>query len=578
MIMPKPEKTLASLFVLCLVACSPHYSQRNPADMIITDAAIYTGNPAASWAEAVAIKKGRLIYVGSRAGVTRYVGDDTKTLHLDGRMVMPGIVDAHLHPIWGMLAELYQCQFAFSATPNEVQQTVAQCVEQFSDQQWIQGGQWDSGFFDRFVLESPKQFLDAVSKDKAVYLKDDSGHNAWVNSKALELAGIDRDIPDPPGGVIVRDRNGEPNGVLLETGAKLFHDVLPKNTDDEIDAAANAFAGYAHRYGITGIKPAAIRERHIAALQRVDLAGMLNLHVATAIRTQEGLRHTPLDYDDLERIRDRYRSENVDTRFIKIFLDGVPTTARTAGMLSPYTPEAPDGPTTDGGPLLVSRDALVNDITELDKRGFTVKIHTAGDRSVRVALDAIEAARNRNSNKTLRHELAHAGYISNDDMPRFAALNAVPDFSPVLWHPSPIIDNVIVAVGKPRGEYYWPVKSLLKTGANVLVGSDWPSAVPDANPWVGIEAFVTRREPRKNGDKALWENESISLEQAIAIYTVHGARAIRQENEIGTLEIGKLADLIVLNQNLFEIPIESVSDTQVLKTFFAGKLVYDANQ
>ncbi len=568
-----------STFWLCYFFLSGCLSQpATPvADLIVLDGRIFTGTNQ-EWAQAMAIKEGRIVFVGDNVGAKRYQGPDSTVLNLENHMAMPGIIDAHIHPIWGMLAELFQCRFAFSATPKEVQQTVATCVSAQSDRTWIQGGQWDSGFFETFDLASPRSHLDQVSGDKAVYLGDDSGHNAWVNSKALEIAGITKDTKDPPGGVIVRDSDGEPNGVLLETAANLFNDILPKNSARQIDQAAIAFADYAHGYGITGIKPAAIRERHIAGLQRVDLKGELNLHVATAIRTQEGTRTKPLDYEHLERIRDQYQSPNVHTAFIKLFLDGVPTTARTAGMLAHYTPEKPGGETTDGGDLLIGTNALTTDLMELDRRGFTVKIHTAGDRSVRVALDAIEQTRQKNGNQDRRHELAHAGYVSDSDMPRFQALNAVPDFSPILWHPSPIIQNVLMAVGEKRGRQYWPVKSLLETGAYVLAGSDWPSAVPDANPWVGIEAFVTRKNPRNNGDQALWSEQKITLDQALDIYTQHGAHALRLGDQTGSLAVGKLADFIVLNQNLFEVSPETISETLVLKTFFKGNLVYDREQ
>jgi predicted amidohydrolase YtcJ len=193
---------------------------------------------------------------------------------------------------------------------------------------------------------------------------------------------------------------------------------------------------------------------------------------------------------------------------------------------------------------------------------------------VRVALDAIEQARNANGDFDKRHELSHAGYVHADDLPRFAELNAVADFSPVIWHPSPIIDAVISAVGE-RGKQYWPVRDLLDAGAPVLAGSDWPSAVPDANPWVGIEAFVTRADPRGDAPETLWPEQAITLEEAISIYTIYGARAMRLEDRIGSIEVGKLANLIVLERNVFEIPISDVGETVVDKTFFRGELVHD---
>ena len=202
-----------------------------------------------------------------------------------------------------------------------------------------------------------------------------------------------------------------------------------------------------------------------------------------------------------------------------------------------------------------------------------MKIHTAGDRSVRIGLDAIEATRGALGNMDKRHELAHAGYIDPMDLPRFSELNAVADLCPVIWHPSPIMDAVFAAVGEERGERYWPVRDLIDSGAPILAGSDWPSAVPDANPWTGIEAFVSRRHPRDLAEGALWPEQAITLEEAVEIYTLRGARAMQMADKIGSIEVGKLADLIVLDQNIFEVPIEKVADTRVLQTWFEGRLV-----
>jgi len=190
---------------------------------------------------------------------------------------------------------------------------------------------------------------------------------------------------------------------------------------------------------------------------------------------------------------------------------------------------------------------------------------------VRIALDAIEAARKANGNSGLRHELAHAGYIDPADLPRFAELNAVVDLSPIIWHPSPIINVIASAVGVERGTKYWPVRDILDTNAAVLGGSDWPSVAPDVNPWIGIEAFVTRQDPREQTPGVLWPEQAISLTEAIEIYTIHGARALRLEHRIGTLEVGKLADFIILDRNIFEIPIKDVGDTQRSRTLAIHK-------
>ncbi len=561
--------------LLCLAGCGANEQGAAPADLVLRGGIVHTVNAGQPRAEALAVAGKEIVFAGSNAGASRYIGPGTKVVELDGRLVMPGIVDAHVHPIGGALKNLYQCNFPFSADPQEIQATVARCVADQPDADWIVGGQWDSGFFERFDLPSPRAWVDEVSGNVAVYLVDDSGHNGWANSKALELAGVNAATPDPEGGSLGRETDGSPNGLLIETAQALVRDFITPYTDEQHLQAARYFSDYANAFGITAAKAAAIREPHIAGFYEADQLGELNVHIATSIRTPYGRRSEALDYGEIDRIRDRYASEHIDTSYVKIFLDGVPTPARTAAMLSPYVADEAHGSDFDGGPVHVGLETLTADLIELDRRGYTVKIHTAGDRSVRVALDAIEATRSELGNSDKRHELAHAGYIDAVDLPRFAELNAVADLCPVIWHPSPIIDAVIAAVGEERGERYWPVRDLIDAGAPLLAGSDWPSAVPDANPWTGIEAFVTRRHPRDLSDGALWPEQAISLEEAVEIYTLHGARAMQMDSRIGSLEPGKLADFIVLEQNIFEVPIEAVADTQIRQTYFEGRLVYE---
>jgi hypothetical protein len=536
---------------------------------------IYTVSADLPGAEAIVVTGKNIVFVGSDEDAEAYIGPQTEVVELEGRLVLPGLVDAHLHPLGGAIKELYQCNFPFSADPDEIKQTITRCVAERPDAEWITGGQWDSGFFERFEMASPKTFLDEVSGDAAIFLSDDSGHNGWANSRALELAGITAETPDPTGGTIQRETDGTPNGILLETAQGLAYAVIPKYSDEQFVEAARWFSDYANAFGITAAKAAAIEEDEMAGFVAADKSGALNIHMATSIRTPYGHRVEALDYDEIDRIRDTYASEHVHTGFVKIFLDGVPTPARTAAMLDPYLPDEAHGDDFMGGDLHVGLETLAADLVELDQRGYTVKMHAAGDRSVQVGLNAIEVARKSLGNSDKRHELAHAGYIHPDDISRFAELNAVADLCPILWHPSPIIDAVISAVGKERGELYWPTRDLLDANAPILAGSDWPSAVPDANPWPGVEAFVTRRDPRGDAEGALWPEQAITLEEAIEIYTIHGARAMKMEDRIGSIEAGKLADFIVLERNIFEIPIDEVADTQIRQTYFEGKLVYE---
>lgn len=542
------------------------------ADLVLTNGKIYTVNPEQPWAQAVAISDGKYRYIGDASGVDELVGDDTRVIDLGGKMAMPGINDAHVHPIQGSMKDLFECNFPFTATPDDIAAAISECVADRPDAVWIRGGQWGSDFFVDNDIPNPREWLDAVSGDKAIYLADDALHNAWFNSKALEILGVTADTPNPPGVEILHDpTTGEPSGVVLEVYGWLLTSLEDWPRADYLKGAAHAVS-VANSFGITGMKGASASNSQITGFIDLDKEGGMTVHYAGSLQTPYGHREQPLDVAELEARRDQLRSANVDTRFVKLFMDGVPTASRTAAMLAPYTAAEPGAELTDGA-LHISETVLTQDLIALDKAGFTVKIHTAGDRAVRVALNAIEAARKANGNSELRHELAHAGYISDEDLPRFAQLNAVADLSPYIWSPSPIIQSVVNAVGPPRGEQYWPVKSLIESGAPLLAGSDWPAAAANMSPWAAIEALVTRTDPVSDYPGSLWPEEAISLEQALDIFTRQSAMALRLGEQTGSIEIGKSADLIVLNQNLFDVPVTAVSDTQVERVLFEGQVV-----
>jgi predicted amidohydrolase YtcJ len=549
------------------------------ADRVLRNGRIYTIDPARPWADAVAIRDGKYIFVGESAGLGQYIGPDTEIFDLRGRMAMPGINDVYSHPWQGGTKILYGCNFAFSATPDEIAGIIADCVARDPAAQWITGGQWTSDFFKNNDfsdkgLGSPRKWLDRVSGDTAVYLEDDSAHHGWVNSRALELAGVTRDTPDPPGGVFMREADGTPNGVLLESAKTVVEEAIPEWTFEQDIAALTEAVARANALGITGINEARTPPRLSPAYAELDRRGLLSAHAITFLQTPRGKRETVMEVAPLVEISERHASEHVHTRFAKIFLDGVPTASRSAVMLEPYlTDEDFAEPTT--GMLMVPPDVLTGDIAALDKHGFTVKIHTAGDGAVRIALDAIEAVRQRNGRSGLRHQLAHAGYIHPDDVPRFAELNVTADLSPYLWYPRPIIDSIVGAVGE-RAYHYWPIKDLLASGADVCIGSDWPSAAASMDPWPALEAMVTRRHPGRDETETLWGEQAISLEQALEIFTLSGAKAYRLEQLTGSVEVGKSADLLVLNQDLFRVPASRISETRPALTLFEGKTVYSS--
>ncbi len=577
-------RLVATTFATLLTAGSGYAASRSlndkaalpAADTVITNARIYTLDPAQPWAQAAAVADGRFVFVGDTRGTAAYRGPHTRVIDLAGKMVMPGVNDVHSHPWQGGLKLLYHCSFAFTATPDEVAAQLRRCLAENPGAKWIEGGQWTSDFFRNNTIPSPRAWLDAISTDAAIVLHDDATHNAWVNSRALQLAGISRDTPDPEGGVIVRDAAGEPNGLLYESAQRLVAQIRPEWTVPQYRAAIAEGVREANRVGLAGIDEARVQAPMLEAYRQLDAAGELSLRVTANLQTPREYRDYPLQMADYTALRDEYRSTHVDTRYVKIFLDGVPTASRTALMLADYVTDA-EHPEATKGFLLVDADILKQDLIALDKAGFTVKMHAAGDGAVRVGLDAIAAARKANGPSGLRHQLGHAGFIDPADVPRFAALNATADLSPYIWYPSPIMDSIVGAVGE-RGRQYFPTRDLLDQGADLVMGSDWPSAAASLNPWGAIEALVTRRNPASDRPETLWPEQAITLEQALYIATLGGARGLGIEQVSGSVQVGKSADFIVLDRNLFELPVESISETVVEQTWFEGRTVYPAQR
>lgn len=541
------------------------------ADLLLLNAHAYTMDAENPWVEAIAIKDDKILAVGNTEQMQQYRQSNTIVIDLGGRTVIPGINDAHVHPVWGGIKEEFECSFAFSASPEQIAATVAECVASAPEAPWVIGGQWDSDLFRRFDIPSPKALLDKVAPNTAVILESDSGHDVWVNSKALALAGVNADSVSPAGGRVVREQNSrEPNGVLLENARELLGDTVPDWNEAQYQRGLQVAMQIANSYGITAFKSAAASQEVLQAMHSAASNDSATLQLAAAIDMREQLKQN-FDIQAIIETRDKYQVQGVDLRYVKFFLDGVPTSSRTAAMLENYLPE--NGHKAHNGEMHYSLQALQAMLLQLDAAGFTVKIHAAGDRSVRMALDAIEFVRAENGDSGLRHELAHAGYIDETDLPRFAQLGVVADLSPYLWHPSGIIDSVIGAVGE-RGQEYWPIQSLIKNAASLAAGSDWPAAVPSINPWPGIEAMVSRANPYESGPitQRLWPQQQIDLGEALQIYIQGGAAAMRMGEMC--LCAGARASLAVLDQAIFDVAIDKLDQTQAYMTVFDGKIVY----
>ena len=550
------------------------------ADAVVINGNVYTDGSSSSRVEAFAVKDGQFLAVGSNEEIAAYVNDTTDIIDVAGAAVLPGLIDAHVHPFQGGEKVLYSCNFSFDTTPEQLAATIKACAEAEGAPEWIVGGQWNSNFFVDNDIESPRAFLDAVSGDHPVFLDDDSAHHGWANTRALELAGValSPDTADPAGGVFVRDEQGIPNGVLLEAAAGVVYSIIPPYSPAQKAAAVATASSIANGFGVTAWGDARVPEAAMQAYKSADDAGELSVH---AVLYQQSYGHggepQPLEpvttYDDRA---SRYGTANVHAKAIKFFLDGVPTASRSALMVAPYTTDDMH-PEPTLGMQMIATEELNAAVSRFDAAGYLIKIHTAGDGAVRVALDAIALARQANGGPGRPISLAHAGYIDPADLDRFQALNAVADFTPYLWYPRPIIESVVQAVGMPRGAEYWPTRALLDSGALVNGGSDWPAAAADMNPWPAIESLVTRRHPTNGSDATFWAEQAVTLNEAILLWTTQPALIMGLDDRVGAIAAGKSADFVVLNQDLHQVAIDDVSETAPTQTWFRGRQVFAAS-
>lgn len=545
----------------------PNVTQKSAvADLALRNGAIYTVDGARSWAETIAIDDGRIVYVGNDAGAKDYIGPQTQVVDLKGRMVVPGMQDVHIHPISGGI-EANGCDLNAASTVDEYIAIIKKYADEHPDQPWIKGGGWSMAAFGPGAL-ARKELIDAVVPDRPVILWSRDGHTTWVNSRALEVAGITRDTPDPADGRIDRDpKTGEPTGSLQEGASGLVADKSPPDTDAIRDAGLRYSVRMLNGYGITGIQDANVDEESLKTYHRLDASGELTLHVVGSIwwEREPGLEQI----DAIKKLRSEYTRGRVDSGTVKIMQDGV-LENYTGVVLDPYRLE---GQQDVHGIPMIEPELLKQAVTKLDAEGFQVHFHAIGDGAVRQALDAVEAARTANGELGHRHHISHIQLIHPDDQPRFRQLNVIANFQPLWAYADDYVTELTLPfISKRAATYMYPIASMERSGAMVAFGSDW--SVSTANPFEQMETAVTRMGSLGDTDKPFMPEERIGLPGALAAFTINAAYTNRDEKNTGSLEVGKLANLAVLDRNLFEIPPAEISDTKVLLTLFEGKPVH----
>ncbi|CAK7283981.1 amidohydrolase [Streptomyces sp. RM1] len=541
------------------------------ADLVFTGGPVHTGSPARSRATSVAVRGERVVAVGHDE-VRELIGPRTEVVDLAGRLLVPGFQDAHAHPVGGGL-EMGQCDLSGAATRAEYRERITAYARAHPDAEWITGGGWAMEAFPGGLPTAAE--LDDLVSDRPVYLVNRDHHGAWVNSRALERAGLDARTPDPSDGRIERHPDGTPTGMLQEGAANLVGRLVPQVTREERVAGLLRAQQLLHSLGITAWQDALLGE-HANLTDPTDayLAcaedGSLTARVVGALwwdRTRGTEQIEELLARRAAGTRGRLRSTTV-----KIMQDGVAENG-TAALLGPYL----DGcgcVSGNSGISFVPPEDLKTYVTELDAHGFQVHFHALGDRAVREALDAVEAARRVNGRTDTRPHLAHLQVVHPADIGRFRELGATANLQPLWAAHEPQMDELTIPfLGAERASWQYPFGALVRSGATLAAGSDWPVSSPD--PLQGIHVAVNRVAPdAPAGTPVFLPGERIGLHDALTAYTAGSAYVNHLDHETGTVAEGFLADLVVLDRDPFAGPPEEIGATRVEQTFVGGRRVF----
>ena len=532
-----------------------------------------------SWAEAFAIKGDKIVQVGTTDEILKLRDKNALVVDLRGYTVLPGLIDDHLHP--EMAVEQYNNVIVdeLATTWEEFKQIVATELRDHPEKEWVFGGNldylWDDGSdIQMFGQPSHKRILDELIPDKPAYFWETSGHAALVNSKALEVVGITDDSPDPIGGHYVKDENGKLTGVLRELAAHVVWEKFlltlpePKVIGEQ---QLKPMFSYLNSFGLTSITEPWSREMYGKAFKYLDDNKELTIRITTYAtdtvdfatkEMQELSKQYIYNYKD-------YSGDMVQLVGVKYILDGA-AAGQTAVVVEPY-----EG-TDYHGPWRNTPEDYREGLHRYDEMGLVVHAHCAGDGAARMVLDAVEELRKKPGNNAdkLQHRIAHTSMIHPDDVPRIAELNVWAEFSPVFWYDMPAVRVAAKDIGEHRvNKYMYPIKPIVDSGASVSIGTDW--AVTPVNPFIALETVVTRRGPGvTEGPSLNAEEYAIPLETAVWMYTQGGADSQKLGDKIGSIAAGKFADFVVLDQNIFEVPIHEVHKTKALSTVVGGQDVY----
>lgn len=569
------SRSMIAVFAAALFVPLAASGSETPADLILSGGRVFTADETRPWAEAVAVRGNRIVYVGDTKGAEELRGAQTRLIALGGRLVTPGFNDAHVHLSGGALA-LERVGLIEDQSLEAVQTRIKTFAAANPGRPWVLGRGWLYGSFPGGL--PTKQQLDTVVADRPAYMECYDGHSGWANSKALALAGITRETKDPENGVIVRDpKTGEPTGALKESATALVENVIPTPEGQARYELILRALDLLSSQGITSVQDAggltgggilggSEAKGDIELLERARGEGKLSVRVAAAAALQQGKVDAGIAL--ARRLHDRYQDARLRVSAVKGYVDGV-IEAHTAAMLEPYSDDASFGlglPNWDP-------EALEAAVVAADKAGLQVYLHAIGDRGVRMALDAHEAALKANGDKDRRGRIEHIETIDSADYPRFKSLGVIASQQPL--HANPDQNNFNVwsrNIGPDRAGRGFSWRNIEKAGGRLAFGSDWPVVTSDV--FRGLYCAVTRK-TREGTPAGGWHPElAVSLESALRHYTIDGAYASFEEMQKGSLSAGKLADLVVLSEDLFQKAPETILQTKVLLTVMDGRVVY----
>jgi predicted amidohydrolase YtcJ len=545
-----------------------------PADLVLLHGRIHTEDGSRSVVQALAVRGNTIAAVGSDQAIGAFVGPGTRSVDLAGRVVLPGIIDAHTHPAQSA-QDIGKCSLDDKpVTPIEVRTRIALCLK---DSPGDLARWFEVIMVDPSGLTLARADLDAMLPDRPLLLTGSDGHTAWANSAALKLAHISAGTKDPAGGHIERDRSGEPTGTLRDTAAEIAQAAVPAASLEHEAAQLAKALDSMRAVGITSVQDAAIDDHGMQIYKHLYDAHRLNMRVRASFYLKNLHETAAVLIGDAVKFRAKWA---VDPDFlradaVKIFADGViEYPSHTAAMLEPYL-DAQGRPTSDRGPSYFVQDNLDKIVAAADAVGLTVHIHAIGDRGVRSALDAFAAARRGNGTLDNRDQIAHLELINPADFPRFKQLGVIANFQ-LLWaQGGDYVDQATIPyLGPERSRYLYPARSLRDAGAIIVGGSDW--GVSSFDPFIAMEHGITRSEHR--GLPALLPEQSLTLQDMVDAYTINAAFALKQERTTGSIEVGKRGDFIVLDRDIFSLDPFDLHDTRVAATYLDGREVYAMNK